>query len=162
MKIEINLKIIIVIILFFLLNNLEMYLMFFIFILLHELAHLFVGILMGGIPKRMYINPFGMSLEFYSYGKNLSLNRIIFFLIGPLLNIILAIIFFYLNIENLLKEKIVYTNLAIGLFNLLPVLPLDGGKILKEIFSLIVRSKYFKRNYDKIWQNCFKFNICNL
>ena len=36
-----------------------------------------------------------------------------------------------------LKDLIVSTNLAIGIFNLLPILPLDGGKILKEIFRIL-------------------------
>ena len=36
------------------------------------------------------------------------------------------------------KDIIVQTNYAIGIFNLIPILPLDGGKILKEILRLCV------------------------
>lgn len=141
MKIEINLKIVFVIILFFLLKSLDLYFMFLVFVLIHELAHLIVGILIGGKPKKLHINPLGVSLEIYSYGKNKSLNKILFFLIGPLTNLLLAILFMYMKIDNIVKEKIIYTNLAICLFNLLPILPLDGGKILREILIAIFRSR---------------------
>ena len=46
MKIEINLKIILLGILFFVLQQLELYVIFIIFIVLHEMAHLAVGMVM--------------------------------------------------------------------------------------------------------------------
>lgn len=140
MKIEINLKIIIAIILFFLLSNLNMYFMFLFFVLIHEIMHLIVGLIIGGKAEKMYINPFGVSLEIYLYGKSRPLSKILFYLSGPLINFILAIGFFYLNMDIELKEKLIYTNLSICFFNLLPILPLDGGKILKEIFTVFFSS----------------------
>ncbi len=141
MKIEINLKIIFAIILFFIFNNLNIYLMFLFFVLIHEISHLIVGLMMGGKAEKMYITPLGVSLEIYSYGKNSSLTKIIFYFSGPLINLILAFIFFYLEINMNFKEQLIYTNLAICFFNLLPILPLDGGKILKEIFTIIFKSE---------------------
>lgn len=140
MKIEINLKIIIAIILFFLLSNLNMYFMFLFFVLIHEIMHLIVGLIIGGKAEKMYINPFGVSLEIYLYGKSRPLSKILFYLSGPLINFILAIGFFYFNMDVELKEKLIYTNLSICFFNLLPILPLDGGKILKEIFTVFFSS----------------------
>ena len=46
MKIEINLKIVLLGILFFVLKQLDVYLLFILFITLHEMAHLVVGMLM--------------------------------------------------------------------------------------------------------------------
>lgn len=43
MKVEINLKIILLGILFFVLKQLDIYLLFILFITLHEMAHLIVG-----------------------------------------------------------------------------------------------------------------------
>ena len=40
--------------------------------------------------------------------------------------------------SNSYKIEIIYTNLALFLFNLLPILPLDGGKILKEVLKEII------------------------
>ena len=66
MKIEINLKIIFVLIFLFMFDNMNTYLVFLFFILIHEIAHLIVGICIGGIPKKMNISIFGVSIEFYS------------------------------------------------------------------------------------------------
>ena len=137
MKIEINLKIILVLIFLFMFDNINTYLIFLFFILIHEFAHLLVGISIGGIPKKMIISVFGVSIEFYSYGKNKAINKLLFFSIGPLINLIIGILCYKVMEESDLKSLIVSTNMAIGIFNLLPILPLDGGKILKEIFRIL-------------------------
>lgn len=141
MKIEINLKIVFAIILFFIFNNLNIYLMFLFFVLIHEMCHLIVGLIIGGKPEKIYITPFGVSLEIYSYGKKSHLNKILFYLSGPLINFILGFIFIYLKKYIKIDDEIIYTNFAICFFNLLPILPLDGGKILKEAFSIIFNLK---------------------
>lgn len=141
MKIEINLKIVFIILLFFLINNLDTYIIFLIFVLIHELAHLLVGILIGGIPEKMTISPLGMSLEFYSYGKDKRMCRILFFAIGPIANFIIAFITKIFFKENELTTIIIYTNIAIGIFNLMPILPLDGGKIIKEILKCFFKTE---------------------
>lgn len=138
MKIEINLKIILVFMLFLLLKNIDTYIIFLVFIIIHELAHLIIGILIGGKPRKLYLNPLGVSLEFYSYGKNKFISKLLFYLIGPISNLIIAIIFLNLKITEYYKLKIIYTNLAICYFNLLPILPLDGGNVLKEILKKII------------------------
>lgn len=138
MKIEINLKIILALIFFFMFNNINTYLIFLFFILIHEVSHLIVGIAIGGIPKKMTVSVFGVSIEFYSYGKNKSLHKLIFFAIGPLVNFIIGFLCNYFMKNSELKTLIVTTNFAIGIFNLIPILPLDGGKILKEILKILV------------------------
>lgn len=144
MKIEINLKIILLIILFLLLNKIDTYIIFIIFIFVHELFHMIFGIIMGFVPKTMKLNPLGVSIEFYSYdGKESkeNLKKIITYLAGPVSNFIMAIIFYYINIDMNLKMKIVYTNILIGIFNLIPIVPLDGGKIFKEILKNVLGHK---------------------
>lgn len=138
MKIEINLKIVFAIIFFFMINNINFYLIFLLFIIIHEIAHLIVGILLGGVPSRMIISMLGVSIEFYSYGKNKTLHRIVFFLIGPFINFIIGYFANKFIMQTEIKKIIVYTNYAIALFNLVPILPLDGGKILKEILKLFL------------------------
>lgn len=137
MKIEINLKIFFLLILLFMFNNINTYLIFLFFILIHELAHLVIGILIGGIPKKMTISVFGVSIDFYSYGKNKVLSKLLFFFIGPLINILIGIFCYKFMNNSAEKNLIVYTNFAIGIFNLFPILPLDGGKIMKEILKVL-------------------------
>lgn len=138
MKIEINLKIILALIFYFIFDNIKIYLIFMEFILIHEFAHLISGIALGGVPKKMTISIFGVSLEFYSYGKNKTIHRILFFVIGPIINLIIGFLCSRLMKNREFKDIIVQTNYAIGIFNLIPILPLDGGKILKEILRLCV------------------------
>ena len=138
MKIEINLKIILALIFYFIFDNIKIYLIFMEFILIHEFAHLISGIALGGVPKKMTISIFGVSLEFYSYGKNKTIHRILFFVIGPIINLIIGFLCSRLMKNSEFKDIIVQTNYAIGIFNLIPILPLDGGKILKEILRLCV------------------------
>lgn len=142
MKIEINLKIIIALIFFFMFDNINMYLIFLLFITIHEIAHLIIGLIIGGIPKKMTISIFGVSMEFYCYRKNKMIHKIMFFLIGPLTNIIIGMVCNRVIMPEELKQNIVLTNYAIGIFNLFPILPLDGGKILKEIFKKIFGLDY--------------------
>ncbi len=135
MKIEINLKIFFIIILFFVFNHLDTYIIFLIFVIFHELAHLLWGVIIGGIPKSICLNPLGVSLEFYSFGKDKSYNKLILFFIGPLINFLIAIAFLKFNFFKEYNQKIIYTNFALALFNMLPINPLDGGKILVEIIK---------------------------
>lgn len=154
MRIEINLKIFFIIILLFLFHYLDTYVIFLIFIIFHELAHLLFGILIGGVPKTICLNPLGVSLEFYSYSKAKILNKIILYLIGPLINFIFAIVFMNFNILSEYNQKIIYTNLALTFFNLIPIIPLDGGKILFEIIK-IFSGKDFATKYTMIFSKTF-------
>lgn len=154
MRIEINLKIFFIIILFFLFHYLDTYVIFLIFVIIHEMSHLICGIIIGGKPKTMCFNPLGLSLEFYSYGKDNYLHRIILFLAGPLINFVIAIIFANYDILPKYNEKIIYTNFALGFFNLLPIIPLDGGKILLEIIKKFF-GKEFASKYMLIFSKTF-------
>ena len=146
MRFRIDLKIFIIIILFYLTKQIQIYALIMIFALIHELAHLVAGILIKMKPEKLEIMPFGFSISFkinvYEYNKKikngnmLSLKKIFVALAGPLINLLLMFIIFYLNINENMKLQMIYANLILAVFNLLPVYQLDGGRILKELLHI--------------------------
>lgn len=138
LKIKVDLKIFLIIILYILTKNIEVFAMSFIFILLHELGHAITGIILGLKIKKININVFGLSIEFENYGKERINNKIIIDMAGPAINIIsfiVAVIF-----KN---KEIAYINILLAIINLLPIYPLDGGRIVK---NLLLK----KHNYKQV------------
>ena len=144
MSIKIDLKIFLFSIILILTKQIEIYTILMIFAFIHELAHLFVGIILGYKVETIEITPFGFRLSFkikiedynikIERGNKASYKRIIIALAGPIVNILISYICLYLKFESyILQERIIYSNLLLGLFNLIPIYPLDGGRILKEL-----------------------------
>ena len=73
MKIDVSLKIILIFLSVYLLYKVNLYSIFFISIVLHELAHAILGLLLGLKIKKIRVNPLGINLEFMSFREK---NRI--------------------------------------------------------------------------------------
>ena len=153
MKIKIDLKIFIFLIVFILTKQIKIYSFLMLFAFIHELGHLFAGIVLKFKPESFKIAPYGFSIRFNTYESNnkLSIKKLIIAIAGPVTNLILAIIFYTYYIitkQNVLMnipiELLIYSNILIMIFNLIPIYPLDGGRIIKEITYL---SKNSERSY---------------
>lgn len=134
MQIELNAQIFLFTLAFILTKQIYLYLIFILFTLAHELTHMLVGILLGFKPQKFCIMPFGFKIIFKEYGKDreLKIKRLIVELSGPAFNLMAM----SLGIIFKLNSSIIYSNLIIAIFNLIPIYPLDGGKILATTLSL--------------------------
>lgn len=133
MEFKIDIKIFLVLFLFLIFKQLEMYILFMIFVIIHEFFHLLTGIILGYKIKSLKIEILGISLGFHeNINEYNNIKKIIILMMGPISNIIIALIFDFFKLP-----KIVYVNLVIAIFNLIPVYPLDGGQILNRILRII-------------------------
>lgn len=150
MKAKVDLKIFFILLLYILTQKVEIFTITFIFIILHEIGHIVSGILLGLKINKLELNIAGISLEFKNYGKERKINNIIIDLAGPIINLISAII------GILIKEEIIiYVNAMLFIINMLPIHPLDGGRILKNI--LLYKNSY--KQTIKIIETISKYTL---
>ena len=131
--------------------------MVFLIIVVHELGHLFTGLYFKWNFDKIVIYPFGGCLKF-DEKINRSLKEELFILLGgPITQIVLYfVISFFTN-----KGLMIYRNFLIFesyhysllLFNLLPIYPLDGGRILNILMNYLLP---FKKG-NKVVINCDVF-----
>lgn len=176
MRIRINLKIFIFILIFLLTNQIKIYGILMLFALIHELGHMLVGILLSFKPVKLEIMPYGLSVGFkvkcedynkkIKKGNMLSIKKLIIALAGPITNLIITIIFLLFNITffGIERELVVYSNILIGMFNLIPIYPLDGGRIIKNILHIIfgLKKSYEYTNQISKVTICLITAICSI
>ena len=155
MRFRIDLKIFIFLILFYFTKQIEIYgyIMFFAFI--HELGHLICGMILGMKPEKLEIMPFGLSVSFKikadEYNKKVKkgnlfeIKKIIVATAGPIINLLLIFIINNLELDITKSLIMIYSNLLLFIFNLLPIYPLDGGRIIRGILHI----KFGKRKSEK-------------
>ena len=106
--------------------------------LLHELTHILVAFRLGVPTAGIGIHPFGVSAKLKDPIIKSPVKEIVIALAGPFFNLALTLLL------HIICKKYPFawlwysknTSLALGLFNLLPCLPLDGGRILRATLTL--------------------------
>lgn len=162
MSIKLDLKIFLFLFLFLLTSQLEMYLLLMLFAIIHELGHLAAGLILKFKPEEIKLTPVGLQIQFKVSDEEYKLNNVksytikkaIIALAGPLTNFIIATIMIAIAQINIgfqytyIFSLIVYSNLLIAMFNLIPIYPMDGGRVVKEILSIILgKTKAYKITY---------------
>ncbi len=117
----------------------ERFMIIFLFVSLHEAGHIIVGNIFNVKTKKVIITPVG-EIAIMKNTDNLSfIKKLIILISGPCVNIFFYIVFEMSNkiYSNNFFIFMANTNLLLAIFNLMPVYPLDGGRILSLILNKI-------------------------
>lgn len=120
----------------FLWGNINIFFASYLFIIMHELSHMIVALLLNIDILEMQLTCFGVVAK---YKGSISLIKEFFISVaGP----IATLIYSYIYKDNLYF----YINMCILAFNMLPIYPFDGGRILK----VLVISVFGRKNGNLI------------
>ncbi len=108
-------------------------------ILLHEGAHALAALLFGQAPACIELTPLGAVMKLEDETRLKPLKRTIMLLAGPAATMMLCYASFILTKRGVIgheQAKMLFmSNLSILLLNLLPALPLDGGRLLSLLLG---------------------------
>ncbi len=141
----INILLVPMLILAYILNSQMTFFMSFGIVLIHELFHLLFAILLGVEIKSIVILPFGMTLRLAKDVIRYPKKEILIALAGPLANVVMIILgqcVYYKYANNLNFLLFMVVNWSVLFINLIPVPPLDGGRILRAV---MIRSQGLMR-----------------
>ncbi len=93
---------------------------------IHELGHLTALFLCGAAPSAMVINVFGVRIEKRMDARLTYRQDVLVSMAGPAINLLSAVILYMCAGW----VSAVWIHLVLGIFNLLPLEPLDGGQAL--------------------------------
>lgn len=116
----------------------------FIIVSFHEIIHCVTALILGFSAYEFELLPIGAVLRLKELDSATPLQDTIISISAPAVNIIVALILFLLGqyYNNYYLNIFFRDNLLIGMFNLIPALPLDGGRILRNsIHSRILYKK---------------------
>jgi len=119
----------------------------FIWMILHEAAHIIVAKGFGINLFNMYLHITGVSAEIKDLDELSENKRLLVFLAGPLFNMGAIIVLIWLrgSYNITILESSILTNLALLIFNLLPAYPLDGVRIYEIILGKRILYKKAKK-----------------
>lgn len=112
-------------------------------VLVHEIAHTIMALVMGVKIAEIELLPFGGQAKIEDFTGLDPEKEIYVALAGPVISLSVAAIFYFMdsNPGAWNRDLFINVNFLLGCFNLLPALPLDGGRVLRAILSKIIGYK---------------------
>lgn len=119
----------------------------FIWVFLHEIAHILVAFKYGCKFYNIGFHIFGLNVELAEISTLKDKDKIAVYIAGALFNIISAITFYFISFKykNIFVETSINLNIGLAFFNLLPAYPLDGSRVLEILLSKKILFKRAQR-----------------
>ena len=107
-----------------------------------------MGLILKLKPEKLEIMPCGLAICFKANSEesNLEIKNVLIALAGPIVSLVLVIVYTYVEPIYIAQENAIYSNILILLFNLIPLYPLDGGRIIKGFLYI----KFGEEKIDEI------------
>lgn len=122
-----------------------LFFVYFASIILHEFSHAIVAKKLGYKTNKIVLYPTGCLL-FGETDEFTFKDEILISLAGPLFNLIITIflvcLWWIIPETYNFSQDVAIANLSLALFNLLPVFPLDGGRVLLALLSSKFERKF--------------------
>jgi stage IV sporulation protein FB len=119
-------------------------LILFLFVLIHEFCHIILARVYKLKVKNIELFPFGGVARIDNLDYVGTSKEIVITIAGPLFNLLAAMLLFFLTVWGIsvpYQDYIINVNLTLGIFNLLPGMPLDGGRILRALLCYFIGFK---------------------
>lgn len=99
---------------------------------IHEFAHVLIAKMCNVEIDGVEVLPFGITMRIAENCVKDTVSEMKIALAGPLSNFLIAY-FTYGLYDGAYRQFIITTSIVMGVFNLLPVFPLDGGRVLRAL-----------------------------
>lgn len=141
-KIRVDISTYVIVLLSFLAGYFEYTFLTIIIIIVHEMGHFLTGYFLKLKVKEISLFMFG-GVTIFDEDLNLNIfKELLVVVMGPVVQMLFYMLVYYLYTKGFVSvntmKKVSTINLILLEFNLLPILPLDGGKILNNILDLIL------------------------
>lgn len=126
-------------------------------VIIHELGHVMMALFFKWRIRRIMFWIFGGVMETEEHGTRPLHEELLVTLAGPVQHVFIYILYFILDRLTLFPESLLamffFYNTVILIFNLLPIWPLDGGKLLLYGLALLFP---FRKAYNLVlvWSVC--------
>lgn len=115
-------------------DNLKTWLILFTMLLIHELGHIMAAQKLGYQVSKLTIYPFGCGAEIEHIDHGSTFEEMVIILCGIGTHLFYPLCFVMMQKAGLISEAyqnyLIHLNAAIMYFNLLPIYPLDGGRLM--------------------------------